>query len=273
MPIPIVEPSVRETTRRIRRRVQSLEGVKECVNVGMSFSRKKPHIHVHVLLKGQPDYDGIHKVSATIDHEVRKIVPNARVSIRSEPGDAGGEAGRVWELVRRIAEDEPGSRGAHNIHVQNLGGRLCVDFHLEVAARMSVAQAHEVATDVAKRIKAASPTISEVVIHEETVSDLTSNERSGHGADLRWFIEHTAARFPEIKLASPPIIKRLGNHQLHVIIRAAFSADLGVETAAIIASRLEVAIRQGFPAILRVDITEEPVDSKRNVPSTKTALA
>ncbi len=237
------------------------------MDVRLSFTRKKPHIYVHALLKDQPDYGGIHKVSAVIDHEVRKIVPNARVSIRSEPSDAGGEAGRIWELVRRIAEDEPGSRGAHNVHVQSLGGRLGVDFHLEVAARMSVAQAHEVAKRIEKRIKAASPAISEVVIHEETVSDLTSSERSGHGAELRWYIEHTAARFPEVKLASPPIIRQVCDHQLHVIIRAAFRPELSIEKAALIASKLEVAIRQGFPAILRVDISEEPVDPKLSPPS------
>jgi len=237
----------------------------------MTFTRKKPHVHVHVLLKGDHGYDGIHKISATIDHEVRKVVPNARVSIRSGPGEAGGEAERIWELVKRIAEDEPGSRGAHNIHIQSLGGKLGVDFHLEVAAGMSVWQAHEVVTRIERKLRAADPKISEVVTHEETVSDLTSNERSGHGTELRWYIEHVATRFPEIKLASPPIIRQLGNHQLHVIIRAAFNPDLSMEKASQIASRLDTAIKQGFPAIVRVDITKEPVEAGSNLPSMNTA--
>jgi divalent metal cation (Fe/Co/Zn/Cd) transporter len=257
LPIPIVEPSARETARRIRRRVQSLEGVKECVDVRLSFTRKKPHVHVHVLLSGDPDYDGIHKVSAIIDHEVRKVVPNARVSIRSEP-ESGREAGRIWELVKRVAEGEPGSRGAHNVHVQTFGGKLGVDFHLEVAAEMSVAEAHQVAARIEKKLKTADPTISEVVIHEETVSDLTANERSGHGTELRYYIEHLARRFPEIRLASPPIIRQVDSNQLHVIIRAEFDPDLSIDKASQIASRLEAAIKEGFPAIVRVDITKEP---------------
>ncbi len=262
---------MRETVRRIRRRVRALAGVKECVDVRMSFTRKKPHIHVHVLLDGDPDYDGIHRISATIDHEVRKVVPNARVTIRSDPAKGGGEAERIWELVKRIAEGEPGSRGAHNIHIQNLGGKLGVDFHLEVAAGMSVAQAHDVATRIEKKLKAANPTISEVVTHEETVSDVASNERSGHGTELRWYIEHVAKRFPEIKLASPPIVRQLGNDQLHVIIRAAFSPDLSMEKASQIASRFDAAIKQGFPAIVRVDITKEPVEGVPGPPSASPA--
>lgn len=271
MPIPLVEPSERETLRRIRRRVQALEGVKECADVRMTLTRKKPHIHVHVLLKGDPDYDGMHKVSAIIDHEVRKVVPNARVSIRSDPSEGGGEVKVLWELVKRIAESEPGSRGAHSIHIQNFGGKLGVDFHLEVAAGMSVGQAHDVVARIERKIKAANPTISEVVTHEETVSDLTSNERSGHGTELRWFIEHVAKRFPEIRLTSPPIIRRLGAHQLHVIVRAGFSPDLSLEKANQIASRLDAAIRQGFREIVRVDITEEPVEGGSNLMSTNTA--
>jgi divalent metal cation (Fe/Co/Zn/Cd) transporter len=233
----------------------------------MTFTRKKPHVHVRVLLKGDPAYDGIHKISATIDHEVRKVVPNARVSIRSGPSEGAGEAERIWELVKRTAEDEPGSRGVHSIHIQSLGGKLGVDFHLEVGAGMSVGQAHEVAARIEKKLKAANPTISEVVTHEETVSDLTSYERSGHGTELRWYIEHVTKRFPDIKLASPPIIRQLGDRHLHVIIRAAFKPDVSMEKASQIASRLDAAIKQGFPAIVRVDIAKEPIEGGPSLPS------
>ena len=237
-----------------------MEGVKECVDVRMTFPRKKPHVHVHVTLKGNPAYDGIHKVSATIDHEIRTIVPDARITIRSDPGDRRDEAERIWQLVKRTAEDEPGSRGAHNIHIQNLGGKLGVDFHLEVAAGMSVAEAHEVAGRIERKLKASNPLISEVVTHEETVSEVTSNERSGHGTELVLYIKHVAMRFPELKLASTPVIRRLGAHQLHVIVRVAFNPRLSMEKASQIASRLDAAIRQGFPAIVRVDIAEEPAE-------------
>lgn len=235
----------------------------------MTFPRKKPHVHVHVSLKGHPDFEGIHRVSATIDHQVRQVVPYARVSIRSDPAEGGEEAGRIWQLVKKIAEDEPGSRGAHNIHVQNFGGKLGVDFHLEVAAGMSVRQAHEVATRIEKKLKAANPKLSEVVVHQETVSDLTSNERSGHGAELRWYIEHVAKQFPDLKLAGPPTIRELGNHQLHVIIRGAFNPDLSLEKASQAASKLDATIRQGFPTIARVDITKEPAEGRSNVPTMK----
>ncbi len=225
----------------------------------MTSAGKKPYVRLLVSLDGSPDYEKIHRISSKIDHEVRRIVPNARVSIRSEPEvGAREENERVWELVRKIAEDEPGSRGAHNLHLQNLAGKLGVDFHLEVSAGMNVQQAHEVATRIEKKLKAASPNIAEVVIHEETTSDRVSSERSGHGTELRWYIEHVARRFPEVRLARPPVIRRIGDNQLHVIIRAALSPSLSMEMASQVTSRLEAAIRDGYPRIVRVDIVHEP---------------
>jgi divalent metal cation (Fe/Co/Zn/Cd) transporter len=108
------------------------------------------------------------------------------------------------------------------------------------------------------------------VTHEETVSDLASHERSGHGAELRWYIEHVAKRFPELRLTSPPTIRRLGNHQLHVIVRASFSPDLSMDKAGRVASRFDAAIRQGFSAIVRVDITKEPAERGQGVPTSDT---
>jgi len=223
----------------------------------MDYTGKKPHVRVRIILDGNPGYERIHGISSTADHEVRRIVPNARVSIRSEP-EMGGKHEGVWELVKRITDQEPGSRGAHNIHLENLDGKLGVDFHLEVSAGINVKEAHELATRVEKKLKAANQKISEVVIHTETTSDRVSNERSGHGSELRWYIDHVVKRFPEARLAGPPIIRRVGERQLHVIIHASFSPELSVEMANQTTSKLEAAIKDGYPGIVRVDIVNEP---------------
>ncbi|MDG6997083.1 MAG: hypothetical protein JRN52_14270 [Nitrososphaerota archaeon] len=256
MSIPLVEPSEREVIRKIRRRVLTVEEVKECKEVRMAFTRKKPYVYLHVWLKGNPGYEGIHKICSTIEREVRRLIPNARVAIRSEPYEIGTT--QIWSLVKKIVEGEPGSRGAHNIHVQNLKGKVGVDFHLEVSAGLTVKQAHEISTRIEKKIKAEDPNISEVVIHEESVHELVSSERLGHGTEVRWYVEHVVKRFPDLKLVRPPTIRQMADH-LHVIIRAAFSPGTSIEKANEITSRLDAAIRDGYPAIARVDITQEPL--------------
>ena len=222
----------------------------------MTFSHKKPYVYLHVLLKGNPRYESIHKICSTIEGRVRSIIPNARVAIRSEP--EGIKGSEIWSLVKKIAEGEPGSRGAHNIHVQNLEGKVGVDFHLEVGAGITVKQAHEISVRIEKKIKAADPDISEVVIHEESVQELVSSERSGHGTEVRWYVEHIVKKFPDLRLVRPPTIRQMADH-LHVIIRAAFSPGTSMDKASELTSRLDAAIRNGYPAISRVDITIEPV--------------
>jgi hypothetical protein len=67
---------------------------------------------------GTPIMRGFHGVSATIEHEVRRLVPNGRVFITSGPGRKmkreEEEDDSTWKLVKRIAEHEPGSRGAQH---------------------------------------------------------------------------------------------------------------------------------------------------------------
>ena len=149
LPIPLVEPSERQAVRRIKRHIHALEEVEQCREVRMSFTRKKPHVYVHVWLRGNPDYETIHRICSTIEVVVRVIVPNARVAVRSEPSVEGTE--EAWYLVKKIAEEESGSRGAHNIHLKNAGETLGVDFVLEVSADMNLRQAHDVSARIEKR--------------------------------------------------------------------------------------------------------------------------
>lgn len=85
-------------------------------------------------------------------------MPDARVAIRTEPH--GRDCYDVWKLVKDIAGKEPGSRGAHNIHIQELNGTIGVDFHLEISAGMTVKKAHNVAVQVEKKLKNANHKIS-----------------------------------------------------------------------------------------------------------------
>jgi divalent metal cation (Fe/Co/Zn/Cd) transporter len=257
MPIPLVEPSEREAVRQIRRRIESIGDVRACKDVRMSFTRKKPYVYIDVWLKGNPGYEGIHRISSYIEAEVRSVVPNARIGIRSEP-TGGVEPKNIWALVKKIAEEEPGSRGAHNIHFQDLGGKLGVDFHLEVSSGMTVKQAHELSARIEKKLMEANLGICEVVIHEESVSELISSERSGHGTEIRWYLEHVLLKFPGVRLVHPPTIRQMGE-KFHVILRIAFDPGTKIEETSDVSSRLDAAIRGGYPTITRVDIVLEPL--------------
>lgn len=258
LPIPIVEPSEREIERRIRRRVRRVARVKDCKVI--VSGGKRPEVRLRVLLEGDPDNATVHSISSRLYEVVSSLIPNSRVLIRTEP-ESSRENEEAWEMVKRIADHEPGSRGAHNIHLRRTDGSLGVDFHLEVSSRMTVEQAHEVARRVEKKLKAADPKISEVVIHEETASATVSRERAGHGTELSWYIDDIVRRFPEARLVSPPVIRRLEKGGLHVILHVAFSPRQSIQTASEVSSRLEASIKGGYQSISRVDVVQEPTSS------------
>lgn len=255
MPIPIVERSEREMAQKIRRRIKSLDMVADCKEVTLGFTRKKPNIHSHVLLRGGPSFEETHTICYGIDREVRGLVPNARVVIHSTQGMA--DDGRdIWKIVKRTAEEEPGSRGVQNIHLKKTDGNLGVDFHLQVSTLVTGNEANQLEARTTQNLKAADPRISEVVLHRNTVSDLVSGERWGHGTELRSYLEHVSKRFPDIMWLGPPTIWPMSDG-LHLAARVAFKPGFGDAKTTQIRSEFAAAIRRGYPVIALADIIEE----------------
>jgi len=198
LPLPLVERSQREIAEAIKRKVESIEGVKGVRHLDVRVSGKRLDVNILLLLGSNLELEENHRIALTVEGEVMKEFPDARVTIHTEPVGNGQES--VWKLVKEIAEGTSGSRGVHNIHIQRIGEELCVDLHLEVSSNMTVKQAHQVADKVEKKIKEANPSISEVTVHIESASERVSRELAGVETELESFVEHVAEQFPEINI-------------------------------------------------------------------------
>jgi divalent metal cation (Fe/Co/Zn/Cd) transporter len=255
-PIPLFERSEKEVADRIRRKVKALRGVEDCKKVSLTFTRKKPRIQLLVTLEGNPSYEETHVICSTIDRQVRHTMPNARLAIGSETSSFKDDDEAVRKIVKRIAEEEPGSRGAQNIHLRGLNGKVGVDFLLleaDIQSARKVLSRSEI--EVGQKLKAADSRVSEVVIHRESISEFVLGERSGHGTEARCYIEHVAKHFPSLSMLEPPVIRAIGD-QLRVRIRVAPAARISPESANEVASKFGAAIKNGFQAITKVDIIQ-----------------
>jgi divalent metal cation (Fe/Co/Zn/Cd) transporter len=261
LPLPIVERSESEIAQTIRRKVEGIKGVKSCRQLSVRMSGKRFDVDMRVLLDANLDFERAHKISLGIEKKVKEAIPNARVSINTEPN--GNSRENIWKLVKEIAEAEPGSRGVHNIHLQTISGKLCVDLHLEVSANMNVKQAHHVADQVEKKIKAADANISEVTVHIESASDLISKEMAGIETEMKSYIEHVAERFPEIKEVHGIQVRRFGD-TIHIVLHCHFDPKLTIRKAHEVSNRLESAIKNAYPNVARIDVHEEPAQNSRS---------
>jgi len=256
MPIPLLERSPREVARTVSRTIEELEDVKGCRQVNVRMTGKRLDISAHVFLNSSLRFEDVHRIVSTIERAVRsKVQRTARITVQTEP--IGHTRTGIAGLVAQVVEQVPGSRGVHNIHLQKIAGRWCVDLRLEVTANTTVKRAHAISQEVERRIKASDPSISEVTVHVESASELISRELEGRGTELRWYIEHVAKRFPEIKSVHGIKIRR--NHRnLTVVLRCGFAPGMSIKQAQEISNKLENTVRTAYPAVSELEIHEEP---------------
>jgi divalent metal cation (Fe/Co/Zn/Cd) transporter len=212
-------------------------------------------VDIHAFLEKDLSSEDTHSVALDIERAVRDEFPNARVSIDTEPVGPGQNG--VWKAVKGAADETPGSRGAHNIHIQRIDGKLLVDLHLEVSANMTVKQAHDVAEQVEREMRATKPEISEVTVHIESASDRISRELTGVETELESYVEHVARQFPEIQSVSGITVRKAGEG-IHLTLQCRFEPELSIDKAHEISSKLEKSLRTAYPRITRIDIHEEP---------------
>jgi divalent metal cation (Fe/Co/Zn/Cd) transporter len=250
----MVERSQDEIAQLIRKRVEAIKGVRNYDQLSARMTGKRFEVDMLVSLDDNLKFEDVHRIASRIESEVKAVVPNAIVSINTEP--LSGQKS-IWKIVKQVAEQIPGTRDVHNIHVQYINRKLCVDFHLQVSANMTVKQAHKVAEQVERKLKAVNPSFSDIDIHIESASDRLSRELIGVDTGLQSYIEHAAKSFPEIKLVHRVRIHRIGE-SLHIDLRCHFDPNISIDQADAIASHLEQAIKREYPQVERVDIHEEP---------------
>jgi divalent metal cation (Fe/Co/Zn/Cd) transporter len=255
MPLPLIERSEREIAEAVKKKIESIKDVKGHHQLTVHNTGKRAYIEMHVLLDSNLTFEETHRIASLIETEVKSVVPNARVTIHTEPVGEGHED--LWELVKEIAEGTHGSRGVHNIHIQNIDGKLCLDLHLEVSANITVKQAHDVSEEVEQKIKEAKPSIAEITVHIETATERILREQTGVETELESYIQHLSERFPEIKNVSGVKIRKVGD-VLHVVLNCTFDADIEIGKAHEVTKELEQEIRKVNPKITRIDVHEEP---------------
>jgi len=127
LPLPLVERSEKEIGQMIKKQVEAIKEVKGSHQISVRMTGKRFHVRMHLLLDSNLKFEDVHKIASNVEREVNKVVPNARVTVHTEP--VGSNRHNLRRMVKEIAESVPGSRCVHDIHIQKTGGKLCVDLH------------------------------------------------------------------------------------------------------------------------------------------------
>jgi divalent metal cation (Fe/Co/Zn/Cd) transporter len=199
------------------------------------------------------------QVVAEITRAVREILPDADVVIHSVPRETGNE--NIFDRIRAVASRNNFS--VHDVSVQDLGGRLHVEQHLELDETLSLKDAHDVVTVLEAEIRDDVPEISTILTHiESEPSTIESGNRVVRDAVLEQKLKPIVLEFPEVVDMHDVEIKRVRG-KVYMSCHCTMSDDLPLSRVHDVSTELEIRFKQAAPELFKVLIHPEPQTDNR----------
>jgi divalent metal cation (Fe/Co/Zn/Cd) transporter len=172
-----VEPGAGEGDLRQRASAAALtvRGVREVHNVRVVDVEGAPELSLHLKLPAGLELGEAHDIACAVERAITEAVPEVvDVHTHIEPlatGAAGAEPARreVAEeetVVRAIARDLTGAP-AEDVRFRAGDDGLVVLLTVRLEGAQTLDQAHDVASELERRIREQAPTIDEVIVHTE----------------------------------------------------------------------------------------------------------
>jgi cation diffusion facilitator family transporter len=199
------------------------------------------------------------QVVAEITAAVQKILPDCDVVIHSVPRETGHE--NIFDRIRAVAFRNNFS--VHDVSVQDLGGRLHVEQHLELNETLSLKQAHDQVTQIEAQMRNEIPEISSILTHiESEPGTIEAGNRVRRDAVLEGKLRPVLKEFPEILDMHDVEIKRVRD-KVYMSCHCTMSDDLPLSRVHDISTALEIRFKQEAPELFKVLIHPEPQTDNR----------
>ncbi|HVB34318.1 MAG TPA: cation-efflux pump [Patescibacteria group bacterium] len=241
---------------RIRESAERAEGVLAAEQVRVRRAGGRHFVDLTISVPRRLGVEQAHDLSEAVESRVRAIVP-ADVMVHVEPRPDAAEG--LFDAIRAVAQRS--GLPIHEIFAQQLDGRLFVDLDLEVDERLSLREAHRLATDLEENIRRELGAGSEVNIHIEPLGVRIpgAEEVKDLKAAILPELDRLRKEFPEIADFHRVTVRSVERRVL-VSCHCDFPGQLPIPRVHDITVALEDWLRRRFPQIDRVTIHPEPVD-------------
>jgi cation diffusion facilitator family transporter len=93
----------------------------------------------------------------------------------------GGAFKEQYRAVFEAVHSVPGAGNPHRTRIRRIAGFLDIDIDVEVDSRLTVKEAHVIATRVEKAIRARLENVFDIMVHIEPAGDLSSTKDEAYG--------------------------------------------------------------------------------------------
>jgi len=200
------------------------------------------------------------QVADAVTQAVHDVLPDADVVVHPIPRALRSE--NIFDRVRAVATRH--NLNVHDVSVQELGGRLLVEQHLEMDEHLTLKQAHDQVSALESEIRRDIPEISSILTHiESEPATIEAGDEVARDSRMEKRIKAITAEFPEVLDMHDIEVKRVRD-RLYASCHCTMSDELPLARVHDIQTDLEKRFKQEFPNLFRVLIHPEPrTDNRR----------
>ncbi len=239
--------------------VEAVPGVLEVDRVRIRRAGNHYFADLSVGLARTVTFQRSEQVVAEVTEKIRSILKNVDVLVNAVPRALHTE--NIFDRIRAAALKH--NLMVHDVSVQDLGGQLHVEQHVELDERLSLIEAHDHVTALEADIRDAVPEISSILTHiESEPSTIETSDEIVQDHGLERSLKDIVEGFPDVVDVHEIILKRVREH-LFLSCHVTMKDELPLSRVHDIQTALEIRFKQAAPQLFRVLIHPEPMTDNR----------
>jgi cation diffusion facilitator family transporter len=243
---------------RIIGEVERVESVLGVDRVRIRRAGNRYFADLSVALRRNVTFQKSEQVAEDVAAAVHRVLPDADVMVHSIPRAPRGE--NLFDRIRGVAARS--NLNVHEVSVQDFGGFLHVEQHLELDEALPLKDAHDLVTRLESDIRAEVPEISSILTHIESEPAHVEATDEIRDPALEGRLRRIANQFPEILDMHEIILKKAGEH-VNVSCHCTLPDTLPLSRVHDISTELEIRFKHEAPELYKVLIHTEPQTDNR----------
>ncbi len=244
---------------RIIQEVYRVNGVLEVGRVRIRRSGSRYFADVSVAMSRNVTFQKSEQISNEVTARIRAVLPDADVVVNTVSRASRQES--LFDRIRAVATRN--NLNVHDISVQDIGGSLHVEQHVELDEKLSLKEAHDRVTRLESEMKEEVGEISSILTHiESEPATIETTDGLVRAPSFEDRLQQVKEGFPDVVDMHDLMFKQVGG-RLYLSLHCTMNDDLPLSRVHDIQTAMESRFRQEVPQLFRVLIHPEPQTDNR----------